>query len=302
VGQRSVIDHGIASEAASRPCNTVSTVARSRSCADSQRGWQMSPRRSRNIQPLRYYLYISDTKIDMLFDQIDQSILKRISAEVKVDLKVASLTLREANSPVPTRDAKLRIVERFIELHHNVGTVGEPGQEYFRGQSNMTWGNLTPQGQSRLAWVMSVRRLPPGYYRNFRNYFPAVGFISTDSSGVDAVLLVGSMSHVIGESVSAAYVGSTYPNIMSMLMFLLDRYQSGEAGSVKDKSPGGPAMLGPVWRYLSQASSKNNPFPAQWLDFLAVPLAEYKSEGEDQLHVVLGTPLYVAMARKPDLG
>jgi hypothetical protein len=36
----------------------------------------------------------------MLFEQIDQSLLKRISAEVKVDLKLASVTLRMSEDPV----------------------------------------------------------------------------------------------------------------------------------------------------------------------------------------------------------
>ena len=96
--------------------------------------------RFRKAAPLRYYLYISDSKLDMLFEQIDPSVLKRISAEVKVDLKLASLTLRGAESSGPTRIVKLRIVERYIDAHHNVGTIQTPGCEYFRGQMDMIWG------------------------------------------------------------------------------------------------------------------------------------------------------------------
>src|ERR1700683_2245150 len=132
----------------------------------------MSPLRSRNAQPLRYYLYISDTKLEMLFEQIDQSVRKRISAEFKIDLKIASLTLRRADNPGPTRVAKLRIVERFIDAHHDVGTIEEPGREYFRGQMNMQWGDMA---------------------------VPAVCFRGTDAQGSEGVLLVGSKYHVIGE-------------------------------------------------------------------------------------------------------
>jgi len=55
--------------------------------------------RRRRRPPLRYYLYVSNTKLDMLFEQIDPALRRRISAEAKVDLKLASLTLRRADTP-----------------------------------------------------------------------------------------------------------------------------------------------------------------------------------------------------------
>jgi hypothetical protein len=36
--------------------------------------------RSYNTKALRYYVYISDAKLDVLFDQIDPRVLKRITA------------------------------------------------------------------------------------------------------------------------------------------------------------------------------------------------------------------------------
>ncbi|WP_035700912.1 DUF7019 family protein, partial [Glycomyces tenuis] len=54
---------------------------------------------------LRYYLYISDTKLDMLFDQIDPRQRRRLSAEVDVDLKLAGLRLRGADNAAPARTA-----------------------------------------------------------------------------------------------------------------------------------------------------------------------------------------------------
>ena len=40
---------------------------------------------------VKYFLYISDAKVDMLFGQVPQKILKRIAAELTIDLKVVSL-------------------------------------------------------------------------------------------------------------------------------------------------------------------------------------------------------------------
>lgn len=59
--------------------------------------------RQRADSRLRYYLYVSDAKLDMLFEQIDRSTLKRISAEVRVDLTLASVTLTRADDPDPAR-------------------------------------------------------------------------------------------------------------------------------------------------------------------------------------------------------
>jgi hypothetical protein len=142
-------------------------------------------------------LYVSDAKLDMLFEQIDRSILKHISAEVKVDLKLASVTLRKAEDPVPARMSKLRIVERFIDEHHNVGSIEEPGREYFRGQMDMQWG-----------WLAYA---PGDRYR-----IPIVFFRGQEHSQL--VMLAGSRRHVIGEPPDAeAVTMSAMPGIISAI-------------------------------------------------------------------------------------
>jgi hypothetical protein len=50
---------------------------------------------------LRYFVYVSDTKLNNLFDQISPKLRQRLSAEAKVDLKLASLTVKEAQSRRP---------------------------------------------------------------------------------------------------------------------------------------------------------------------------------------------------------
>jgi hypothetical protein len=127
-------------------------------------------RRERNRQPLRYLVYASDAKIEMLFEQIDLDTKKHISAEINVNLKIASLTLRQADDPAKTREYKLRIVEHYIDAHHQVGSIEEPGDEYFRGEMDMRWGYLADNTV---------------YFRG--------------SEGSYSVCLVGSRHHVIGE-------------------------------------------------------------------------------------------------------
>ena len=128
--------------------------------------------RARKGSQVRYYIYVSDSKLDMLFQQIEPGLRKRISAEVKVDLKLASITLRDADSQGPTRMAKLRIVEQFIDANYDVGTVAEPGLGFFRGQLVMSWGCV--EG--------------------------AVLFRSYDVENSRCVVLGGSRRHVLGEA------------------------------------------------------------------------------------------------------
>jgi hypothetical protein len=52
--------------------------------------------------PLRYYIYVSDYKLDMLYEQISPAQRRRISGELDIDLKLAGLTLRGSEQPDAT--------------------------------------------------------------------------------------------------------------------------------------------------------------------------------------------------------
>jgi hypothetical protein len=252
----------------------------------------------RKKQPLRHFLYISDTKLDMLFEQIEPTLRRRISAEAKIDLKLASLTLRQAEHPQATRMAKLRLVERYIDTHHHVGTSLAPGHDYFRGSLPMQWG-----------W------LDHGYDPDS----PTAGRDTVFFRGEDdlhLVILAGSRRHVLGEQPAeentALFAHSATPNIMAV---------------IAEHISGNPA-LGQRWRFLrgldpraggsEDVDAAHDPpeiglreaarvrlrGPAQHLEFLAIPILQGPiafdrgNEGHSRYSgpAVLGTPLYVAVA------
>jgi hypothetical protein len=218
----------------------------------------------RQVNLLRYYLYVSDAKLDMLFEQIDQRVLKHISTEVKVDLKLASITLRKAENPTPARMAKLQIVERFIDEHHDVGTYEDPGRGYFRGQMDMQWG-----------WLTSPRH----------DASTIVFFRGEGDSQI--VMLAGSGRHVIGEPPNAnAFAGSALPHIIAAV-----------SEHISDKSAiAGLPSESPEWtRPLRASEARLYPkdTPTQRMEFLAIPLVEDRMA---DVHMILGTPLYVALA------
>jgi hypothetical protein len=252
-------------------------------------GEEPPPERERGLpafhpQPLRYYLYISDAKLDMLFDQIPQSVLEFISAEVEVDLKVASVTLRQADNPDPTRAAKLKIVERFIDSYHHVGAIEEPGNEYFRGQMDMQWGWL----QDRAVW-----------------------FQGNDFGHAQCVALGGSRRHVLGEQSNRDL---EYPFEATSLLVSVIKVINEAAAGIKHQDPNEEL---PDWAEIIYQDGLLGftGIPKQRLDFLAIPLAEAQvrvpkerldmmgipvAEAQTRkpgVHVVLGTPLYIALAR-----
>jgi hypothetical protein len=217
----------------------------------------------RHQDGFRYYLYVSDTKLDMLFDQISEQVRKKISVELKIDLKLASLTIRDAGSPDPARMDKLRIVEEFIARNHTVGTIEDPSGGWFRGTLDMQWG-----------WLESFRRNDASQVVFFRG--------QEDSH---LVMLAGSRRHVIGESPdTTAFAGSALPHIVT---------------AIKSHFPGDVVIAGmrsqdPAWTVPLRAREvRFKDAPQQNLSFLAVPLAE---ECVDDQHLLLGTPLYVALS------
>jgi hypothetical protein len=143
--------------------------------------WKLS--RSRVNHPLRYFVYVSDAKLETLFDQIPPQLRRRLSAQAKVDLKLASLSIKAAEQPAPTRMAKLKVVERYIDRHQRVGTVQGPGSEYFRGTMPMRWG-----------WL----RDPAAPYTSPHHGFNVAFFRGERDD--HTVVLVGSRRHVLGES------------------------------------------------------------------------------------------------------
>jgi hypothetical protein len=93
---------------------------------------------------MKYYLYVSDAKVDMLYPQIDKSLLKKIAVELSIDLKPLGAGLGatiKQNQSEETRYSKLKLVVEYVEKHLDVGWVDAP-RTYFKGSLLMDWGLL----------------------------------------------------------------------------------------------------------------------------------------------------------------
>lgn len=240
----------------------------------------MSLFRRHRPSPLRYFVYVSDAKLDMLFEQIDPAQRRRLSAEVKVDLKLASLTLRRAEQPAAARMAKLRIVESYIDANHHVGTVAEPGREFFRGRLRMQWGWLGPAGSG----------LSAVFFRGRQDR--------------EIVALAGSRSHVLGQHPAGdedkATIGvewSTAPGFFGLFSgHIVDLGGPQRHRDIPIEAREFHPSLDACMKYV--ASNLRLPPSRQELEFLAVPLIEAPVRlGGMRFHEVSGTPIYVAHTR-----
>ena len=223
------------------------------------------PKKKVAIKP-KYYIYVSDTKVDMLFSQIPQPVRTRISTELKVDLKLlsASFTSKEKEE---TRYSKLKVTIDYLQENSLIGTIRNP-REYFKGNMYMNWFEL----------IDGI------------TYFGG-------HSDKTIVGLGGSTSHLIGGGhQEAAPRGSSHsPWLLSALIkeLQLPIGQPVLPGHLDEEE--NEYRLSHAIAERTQKNLFRN--PPQRFEFLARKLFSSNSLLPDRSEfVVLGTPLYVAFA------
>jgi len=207
---------------------------------------------------VKNYVYISDTKINMFYDQIASSDVEKVGAEYGLDVKILKWVGKREIEKVVTQMQKLERVVEFINHSKKIGTVDEPAT-YFSGTLDMRWGSL--HGEMAL----------------FVGKTPQTG-----------VVLGGSVKHIIGESSQADTASSLLPAIFTVFKKHTDA-EAVHTSEYPDLSATGPE------RDLEDAWNVADAFlaPSQKLEFLA---RNYLFGQAYARNVVIGTPFYVALA------
>jgi hypothetical protein len=215
---------------------------------------------------MKHYVYISNTKVDMLYEQINQSLLQRFSVDLSIDLKPLGAGVGATIKQTPlkeTRISKLRLVVKYLEEQDNVGWIDAPGN-YFKGSLPMDWG---------VAVGGDVANSDPPY---------AMYFIGkTDRTTVG---LVGSVRHMIGNIADA-------PG--SMRLFYTPHEILKTLASTTER----PASLNDdnLQRVVYDMVVRSNLQQQRPLEFLAVNYM-FSEQEQGKLKFLLGSPLYVAFA------
>jgi hypothetical protein len=222
----------------------------------------------------KYFLYISDTKINMLLSQIAPDAKAKIATEFKVDVKLLSIARKSERESGADRIARLNVVTQFLEEFGDVGTIDEPG-DFFKGHLTMRWGpyrdDFIPSGPE-----------------------PLVYFGGTTERTI--LGLGGSAKHLIGNE------GNSHPHSHSAMPYMISYLQAQLESSPKAKAiqfelgEGRDEAL--VAAHLATTGMKGS---EQYLEFIAKRLKFGASpypqrDPRPNMNVLLGTPLYVALA------
>ncbi|MFC8128063.1 DUF7019 family protein [Streptomyces sp. NPDC057302] len=216
---------------------------------------------------MRYYLYLSAAKLDMLYGQIPQKLLKRLAVEAKVDLKVLSVAVQSPRADATTYD-QLDIVEKYLEREFDVSWMTEP-RSWFRGDMALRTGGY---GSSEGPVLMTGRE------------------------GDTVVALIGSAHHLIGQRPAPDVMVRAFSALPALFQLLRDAPEDWPLGlpSVVRTHP--THEEGALHDVLEM--SERLIVPGVFCEFLARRLLRGSITLDDgrELNIVIGTPLYVAMA------
>ncbi|MEV0322873.1 DUF7019 family protein [Streptomyces sp. NPDC050658] len=218
---------------------------------------------------MRYYLYVSRGKLDMLFEQIPRKLLSKVAAEAKVDLKVLSASVQKTPTDAGLYD-RLDVVEKYLDREYDISWATDPAP-WFRGDLGLR--------------IAEYADGPPG---------PV--FMMGEAGGT-VVVLIGSAHHLVGRQPGLeATVSHSFPySVLRLLQQIPEEWQPGAPipgvnGSrlSDDEEP----------LHLLLHFSKSMTKTATYCEFLARRLMHGRVTGRDGIEkeIVVGTPLYVALA------
>lgn len=237
--------------------------------------------RARRLSEIRFYLYQSRTKLDMLYGQLASTkgpFTGSISLEVP-GIKASLSTSKDADE---SQYERLDAVEKELRKRGLVGTIADP-KEYFAGEMRMRWGMFDDHGR-----------------RGF-DEAPFVFFGGVDPSLPMFVGLGGSSHHVTG------YEGASSTHSRSTTRAIVDWITAG----LEDREPLGalhPDFEGERQMVMSGVAIaiQNLRPPTQKLKFLAKTLLAGRIYGHEHITGfpeatgLLGTPLYVSQVDRLD--
>ncbi len=211
---------------------------------------------------MRYYVYISETKVEMLYSQIPEKLLESIAGKLTIDLKLIKTEFSETPKE-KTLHSKIEIIENYIANHGLLGDSNKPN-EYIKGKDYFRWGPYT----SGLVYFGSKKNVIIG--------------------------LAGSEKHVIGSpGDSPTYSHSATPYLIAALN---DQIKSLRGANDDTETPESKALSAVELATAQMTGLKQN------MEYLAKTLLYYPSDNieytwneQSGLPIILGSPIYVAI-------
>jgi hypothetical protein len=212
---------------------------------------------------LKYYVYISATKVNMLYPQIPPAFLRGAEAELKINLGVISTTVKGRGPEEATElPARVAAVQSYLRNENAVGSIENPRQ-WTEGSMPMRWGRVSE-------------------YASDIAFFGGV-------AGKKRVALIGSSDSLIGTPQSAeANHGPFYYQLKFFNAMLESKgFKAGDSQLTAPHEESNVVQN----NYASLVGVALDALPSseQSLDFLALVL-------QNEPNLIVATPLYVALA------
>jgi hypothetical protein len=216
---------------------------------------------------MRYYLYISDAKVDMLLPQVPGATQQKISAKFGFDIKLFSGSLASERNTLDNRIARLEAVEAFLRDSVQLGTPEEP--------------------KSWIAGTVDAKVVDADD--------GCVLFVAGNEAWM--VGLGGSMRHVIGmTSIEGVRTGFSFmPSIVGTLMKVVeepDFFSHLNDEQMEFYVTSGRSQGFRTWTNALDMAYEKAKNPAQRIEFVGKRLATGTTYRN--CLVTLATPLYVA--------
>lgn len=215
---------------------------------------------------MKYFIYISDSKVDMLLSQIPHKEKRKIATRLGINLKLITVERTYETETKENRITRLEAVVSFIREYGNLGSVNEP-DEYVQDTMLMSWAQH-PVFSDAVCFYGEV--------------------------GQTIVGLGGSLKHVMGftDQTPTLRAMSWDSNFQSKLWRELNLNKAEEKAFYGDQE--GRNAFDAV--YITIDIDKEDYLPKQKLEFLAKRLV-YRRKCLDSKHnILMASPLFVAMA------
>lgn len=214
-------------------------------------------------EKMRFYIYVSDSKVDMLLAQIPHDAQQTLATEFKVDLRIFSATRRSQEEVESNRFTRLEVVTTFIREFGNIGTIDEP-DDFIEGSQEMQWGPYS-----------------------FEHDNPPVYFGCTTEQTIFG--MGGSMKHLIGGG------GDSRPHSHSITPVLVRYLEQELQGANLEAENEQQRRSGIDWGLCAvELATTQMKGPKQPLEFMAKRLLHGKGYSKKK-KVLLASPIYVAM-------
>jgi hypothetical protein len=140
---------------------------------------------------MKYYVYISDAKIDMLLPQVPHDLKKKVATEFGFDLKILSAKRKSEIQDEDTRVGRLETVVEFIRQYGDLGTLDEP-KPYIEDTLPMKSGTLghTSSGDPQLIYFgAQTHKTVLGLFGSVKHMIGASGLTALPGGSVTNLIL-----------------------------------------------------------------------------------------------------------------